>query len=496
MKKYLIIIIIAILSIPCFVFAAYPDTLSSWVMGNKITSSWANALESKIGINNSTTTSSLDYKVNDLISSTTPSSIRILNNLTNLIVTKSTTTNATTTNLSVSGLTTVASLSASGSITSGQITSNAVIAGAGLGVTGLSSTASAIWALKGANSGATKIYLNNSDSLLTAGNSGSGLFLFGRFSEASSGNHPLITSAGFKPIIIDTGAATVSNTSSLYLEGAATTTTVTGKNYSLWVDDVGGGGTSLIDGLVLLASSTNSNVGIGSSTPSSKLSVNGNAYIVGTTTLDNVLIQNGKYSHFGNTPTYAGTCAGYAGSCLEIIGNDNTLNGVAMQIANVNAGTDAYAGLNLNNDISDANALNYAGLYLNSSKYTSTSFGTGINLANQLQVQNSMGAVTLVSSTSTTNSMINFLVGGSATTSEIMRISSTGKVGIGTTTPLANFQVTASTSNATTSVSFGKVGQNKGTCITYYNTAGTAIYMYFVGTTPTYTASKPSGCTD
>jgi hypothetical protein len=67
-------------------------------------------------------------------------------------------------------------------------------------------------------------------------------------------------------------------------------------------------------------------------------------------------------------------------------------------------------------------------------------------------------------------------------------------VGIGTTTPISTFQATVATENATTSIQFGKANQNKGTCFTYYDIAGTPVYMYFVGITPTYTATKPSGC--
>ena len=75
-------------------------------------------------------------------------------------------------------------------------------------------------------------------------------------------------------------------------------------------------------------------------------------------------------------------------------------------------------------------------------------------------------------------------------------LSPAGLFGIGTTTPLANLQVTASSSNATTSVQFGKSGQNKGTCQTFYDTAGTPVYAYIpAGTTAfTLTNTQPSGC--
>lgn len=69
-------------------------------------------------------------------------------------------------------------------------------------------------------------------------------------------------------------------------------------------------------------------------------------------------------------------------------------------------------------------------------------------------------------------------------------------LGIGSTTAVAVLQATASTSNATTSVEFGKLNQNKGTCITFFDTAGTAVYGFIAtgATSFTYTTTKPSGC--
>lgn len=73
-----------------------------------------------------------------------------------------------------------------------------------------------------------------------------------------------------------------------------------------------------------------------------------------------------------------------------------------------------------------------------------------------------------------------------------------GNVGIGTTTPVANFQVTNSSANATTSVQFGKPGQNKGTCRTEYDTAGSPVYIYIAAGATSYTfqngGTAPSGC--
>lgn len=77
-----------------------------------------------------------------------------------------------------------------------------------------------------------------------------------------------------------------------------------------------------------------------------------------------------------------------------------------------------------------------------------------------------------------------------------LTLSSLGQFGVGTTTPIADFQVASSTSNATTSIQFGKPNQNKGTCITYYDTAGTPVYGFIAAgaTAFTYTGSKPAGC--
>jgi len=61
------------------------------------------------------------------------------------------------------------------------------------------------------------------------------LSIGGTFVESSSGNHPLIAGTSIKTPIITDNAATVSDTATLYVEGAPSTT-VSGKNHSLWVD--------------------------------------------------------------------------------------------------------------------------------------------------------------------------------------------------------------------------------------------------------------------
>jgi hypothetical protein len=112
------------------------------------------------------------------------------------------------------------------------------------------------FAFRGAPQYSGVAFINLDSSVATAGIGDSFANLTvtadGTVGEASSGNHPLITQVGLKPVRVTAAAATVSDTSTLYIEGSATSTTVTGNNYSLWVDNVGGGGKSRIDGSLAL----------------------------------------------------------------------------------------------------------------------------------------------------------------------------------------------------------------------------------------------------
>jgi hypothetical protein len=176
------------------------------------------------------------------------------------------------------------------------------------------------------------------------------------------------------------------------------------------------------------------NIGIGTTTPTNKLEV-------WNTT---------GASHFGGsctTPGGGGGNAGYPG--LEICGSDNTLNGIQVGVTNTNAGTSAYNCFYLNNDIADAAVTKYGAICQNSSTYTDTTFGTIFNQPNNLSMQSSIGPVTIVTSTSTTQAFINFGTGGSAAANERMRITSAGNIGIGTTSPTSLLQVTSSSATST-----------------------------------------------
>lgn len=54
-----------------------------------------------------------------------------------------------------------------------------------------------------------------------------------------------------------------------------------------------------------------------------------------------------------------------------------------------------------------------------------------------------------------------------------------GQVGIGTTSPVADFQAAEGSANSTTTIELGKKFQNKGTCIKVYRYDGTALYISY-----------------
>lgn len=184
----------------------------------------------------------------------------------------------------------------------------------------------------------------------------------------------------------------------------------------------------------LLIQKVTGNVGIGSTSPTYPLTVTGNMW------------QQGKYAKFGDS-TSEFTCINLADACVELSGDGNTAGGVFYQVGNRNAGTSAYSGLTILNDLGNLgnNATYYAGLFLNSSVYSDPTFGTANNVPNILQLGNTMGSISIQASStlSSVPSFIQFLAGGVNTTNEIARITTTG-LGIGTSSPYTKLAIAAS----------------------------------------------------
>lgn len=146
------------------------------------------------------------------------------------------------------------------------------------------------------------------------------------------------------------------------------------------------------------------------------------------------------YLQVGSTTPPSGM-GNVAGNLIMAIGSDNSINGVETGILNTSPGTSAYTCNYLNNDKADSSLTHFAAFCLNSFGYTDTTFGTGVAFGGLAILQNTEGALALISSTSTTNSRISMFTGGAAAANERIRITSTGNVGIASTTPWALLSV-------------------------------------------------------
>ncbi len=192
---------------------------------------------------------------------------------------------------------------------------------------------------------------------------------------------------------------------------------------------------------------TNDNVGIGSTTPAYKLSVTGNEW------------HNGTFFHFGSVSSNSTNACAYA-NCFEYIGDDNTIGGHLIGIQNINAGTSAYQGINMFNNSGGSLTTGYAGLYLTSTNYSDSTFGTAFATPSTFQLQSAIGPIVIGTGTTTqAASYVSFLAGGFNTTNEMMRITPTG-VGIGTTTPTSKLHVVDTLNSA---LSVGVKNLNSGT---------------------------------
>lgn len=181
-----------------------------------------------------------------------------------------------------------------------------------------------------------------------------------------------------------------------------------------------------------LVVSNNGRVGVGTTSPLSTFSVVGDEWHKST----NV--------HYGNSLCgFPNTVINSTG--FEVCGNDNTIGGSNLIIGNSNAGTSAFADLLLENDRADSTGTHYAVVNFNSSTYSDTTFGTAVAVPNLLNIVNSDGPITWITSTTTAGKNYqSFVVGGQALSNEVARFNLNG-LGIGTTTPQWPLTLSSST---------------------------------------------------
>lgn len=155
------------------------------------------------------------------------------------------------------------------------------------------------------------------------------------------------------------------------------------------------------------------------------------------------LYVKGGVSHFG-AQLGGSPMAAISSTGLEVADSNNTTGGEGFEATNTSNGANAFTEVNLNNDLANGNTYTfYGGLYLNSSGYTNTTFGTAVATPNQLELVNNVGGpLTLTNNaTGSTNGIINILIGGQNIANEVSRFTQSGQtLGLaGTLTGALNF---------------------------------------------------------
>ena len=130
-------------------------------------------------------------------------------------------------------------------------------------------------------------------------------------------------------------------------------------------------------------------------------------------------------------------------SSVNVIGGKGNLNNyLQLNIQNLNSGNNASSDVVATADNGSESA-NYVDLGINSSTYNTSALTGGANnaylysAANDFIIGNSTAAKNLI-----------FFTGGTATTNEAMRITGTGSIGIGTTTPGNKLEINSGTGGA------------------------------------------------
>lgn len=220
-------------------------------------------------------------------------------------------------------------------------------------------------------------------------------------------------------------------------------------------------------------------VGIGTTTPNQKLSVNGNVAVTGAV-------------RTGESPdvTWGSTFSNFVGTSDLSMGGSGRV-GMALLAAN-NSNWNNY---NLFNVVSNLNTFRQD-LYM---EVYEGSDGTAINFRNtKTDVFMNMGvdgttytklspsatiSTPYLFNTSNTLTNESFLAEFKNNDMPVLTLSSGGSVAIGVTPSVTSMlKVATSTNNATTSIEIGKASQNKGACLVMYDVTGAVKYVSIVGT--------------
>lgn len=193
----------------------------------------------------------------------------------------------------------------------------------------------------------------------------------------------------------------------------------------------------------------------------------------------------------GTSTLYSALMVGTAANNASLFGTStigqfstSTNNFAQVVLQNTNTGTDASADYVVGGDLM-TNSVYYGDFGCNGHLFNQPTF-TGES-GNDCFMQSSDSNLDIETASSTGPASIKFLTAGTMAANIRMVILPTGLAGIGTTTPIAQFQVATSTANATTSLEFGSAGQNKGTCIKLYRTDGSAIYAFVAAGATSFT---------
>jgi hypothetical protein len=200
---------------------------------------------------------------------------------------------------------------------------------------------------------------------------------------------------------------------------------------------------------------TNSRLGIGTTSPQQKLDVWGNLQ-VGTSSTPTLLVN----SAIGAVSIGGGTIL--PNSPLQIGGNVNSY--LQVNIQNRSNGNSASSDLVLTND-TGSDTINYLDIGINSSGYNDAAYT--ITGANDAYIYSQSHSLSIGTASSSANVALEFFTGGTLSSNERMRITSTGNIGIGTTTPnqklvVAGDQLTTGTSTFVGTTTLGVASSQNG----------------------------------